>query len=87
MYRNFKKWNVQKFQEVECTEISRSGMYRNQDYLPINPKHRRKSTQKIQKSKKIHESKNLEENSKIEENPKIEENSNKKILKIISKKN
>ena len=23
MYRNFKKWNVQKFQEVECTEISR----------------------------------------------------------------
>ena len=29
MYRNFKKWNVPKFQEVEYTEISRSGMYRN----------------------------------------------------------
>ena len=52
----FQEVECTEFQEVECTEISRSGMYRNQDYLPINPKNRRKSTQK--------KSKNLEENPK-----------------------
>ena len=62
--------NISKLRLIQNIEILRSGMYRNQDYLPINPKKRRKSTQKIQKSKKIHESKNREENSKIEENPK-----------------